>query len=140
VPSVVAYVDMTPPSSNTNTGVGGRGKPQAIARTKGEWEGLFLGALMAAKLPKRLARVHVKPQLKFKRKGKAPDADNFYFAISKPLGDALQKAGYITDDDPEHYRCERPEIEMGATDLPPLPKSRTTLEINYELPAPPPAT
>lgn len=129
---VRTYVDQTPPSSNTNTGVGGRGKPQAIARTKKEWQGLCAVMLMAAKVPRKLSYVKVKPTLQFKRNGKAPDADNFYFAISKPLGDALQLGGWLVDDDPAHYACERPEIEMGVTDLPPLVKGRLTLNIEYE--------
>jgi hypothetical protein len=125
------YVDETPPSSNTNTGVGGRGNPKAIARTKGEWEGKFAALLMAARIPRNLEYVKVTPYLEFKRKGKAPDADNFYFAISKPLGDALQKGGWLPDDDPDHYICERPRIEMGAEGLPQLAKGRLVLEIEY---------
>lgn len=130
--TVTAYIDETPPSANTNTGVGGRGKPQAIARTKGEWEGKFAAALLAARVPRRLSYVRVTPELKFKRKGRAPDSDNFHFPISKPLGDCLVKGGWLFDDNPDHYACERPRIEMGVTDLPPLAKGRTTLHITYE--------
>lgn len=132
MPSVIAYLDEAPPSANTNTGVGGRGKPQAVARTKSEWEGKFAAAVMAARLPRRLTFVRVIPQLQFKRKGKAPDSDNFHFPISKPLGDALVKGGWLADDNPDCYACERPRMEMGVTGLPPLAKARTTLEIHYE--------
>lgn len=131
VPSVTVYVDETPPSANAKSSVGGRSNHNAQARVKGEWQGRFAVLLIAAKLPKHLSKVTVRPYLEFKRKGKAPDADNFYFPISKPLGDALQKGGWLTDDDPEHYACERPRIEMGVDGLPPLAKGRTILEIDY---------
>lgn len=125
------YVDETPPSSNTNTGVGGRGNPKGIARTKGTWEGKFAFMLLAAKLPRGLSLVRVTPRLEFRTPNRR-DADNFYFAISKPLGDALTKGGWLPDDTPDHYACERPRIETGVTTLPPLAKGRLTLDIEYE--------
>jgi Holliday junction resolvase RusA-like endonuclease len=87
--------------------------------------------VMMAKLPRNLSLVRVTPYLKFKSKHRR-DADNFYFAISKPLGDALTKGGWLPDDTPDHYTCERPRIEIGCEDLPPLAKGRMILEIDFE--------
>lgn len=128
----MAYLDEIPPSSNAKSSVGGRSNEQAQARVKGEWEGRFAVMLLAAKLPKGLAHVRVQPYLEFKRNGKAPDSDNFYFPISKPLGDCLQKGGWLADDDPAHYACERPRIEMGVDGLPKLAKGRLILEVEFE--------
>jgi Holliday junction resolvase RusA-like endonuclease len=131
MPEVTTYVDQVPPSSNTNTGVGGRGHPKGISRTKKEWEGIFQVMLMQARVPRRLDRIHVKPRLQFRTKNRR-DADNFYFAVGKPLGDALVKGGWLVDDDYTRYEMERVEIEVGITELPPLAKGRTTLLITYE--------
>lgn len=131
MPTATCFVDETPPSSNTNTGVGGRGNPKGIARTKGKWEGMFAVMLLTAKLPRNLSRVRVRPRLEFKTPNRR-DSDNFYFAISKPLGDALTKGGWLPDDTPEFYACERPEIEVGVKTLPPMAKGRLTLDIEYE--------
>lgn len=120
-----------PPSSNTNTGVGGRGDPRAIARRKGEWEGTFAMLLMVAKVPRNLTRVRAFPRLKFRTKT-VRDADNFYFPISKPLGDALKKGGWLPDDGPEFFQCERVEIVVGATDLPKHMKSSMSIRLEYE--------
>lgn len=131
MPSVTVYVDQVPPSSNENTGVGGRGNPKGVSRTKKAWEGIFQMLLMQAKVPRRVDRIHVKPQLKFRTKHRR-DADNFYFAVGKPLGDALVKGGWLVDDDYTRYEMERVEIEVGVTDLPPLAKGRTVLIVTYE--------
>lgn len=136
MPTITVYHNEIPPSSNTNTGVGGRGKPQAIARTKGTWEGIFGFLILGAGMPKRCHRVTVKVQLEF-RTNQRRDSDNFYFPIAKPLGDALTKGGWLEDDDATRYRCERPEIVLGATDLPARVKGRTTLEITYDTQPPP---
>lgn len=128
---VELYHTQAPPSSNNNTGVGGRGDPHAIARTKGEWEGVFAMLLLIANVPRGLTRVRAYPRLKFRTKTRR-DADNFYFAISKPLGDALVKGGWIPDDTPEHYSCERVELVIGATDLPTYMKSQMIVRLEYE--------
>lgn len=129
--TVTVYYDDIPPSSNTNSGVGGRGDPRGIARTKRQWEGIFQALLMGAKVPRRRTKIKVVPRLQFRTKHRR-DADNFYFAVSKPLGDALSKGGWLVDDDFERYECERPLIEVGVTDLPRLAKSRLVLEVTYE--------
>lgn len=131
MPTVTVHHNAIPPSSNTNTGVGGRGKPQAIGRIKGEWQGIFAVMLMEAKIPRRCTKVRVKAKLEFRTKHRR-DADNFYFPVAKPLGDALTKGGWLVDDDYTRYEFERVEIEVGVTDLPPLAQGRTTLEIDYD--------
>lgn len=122
--------DVVPPSSNTNTGVGGRGHPAAIGRTKSEWEGTFAFLLIAARIPRNLASVKVTPRLRFRTANKR-DGDNFYFPISKPLGDALTKGGWLPDDTPDHYHMERVVIEVGCKDLKPHVKGEMILEVEY---------
>jgi hypothetical protein len=131
VPTAILTYDDAPPSSNVNTGVGGRGNPHGIARTKGKWEGIYGMLLLAAKVPRGLSVVRVNPQLQFRSKNRR-DGDNFYFPISKPLGDCLVRGGWLEDDTPDHYQCERVRIEVGA-DI--RLKARMTLEIEYELPS-----
>lgn len=131
MPTIEVFHNDVPPSSNTNTGVGGRGDPHAIARTKGEWEGIFGFLLLSARMPRRCHRVTVKVRLEFRTRNRR-DSDNFYFPIAKPLGDALTGAGWLEDDDFSRYRCERPEIVVGVADLPPRVRGRTTLEVTYE--------
>lgn len=132
MPTVVITYDATPPSANTNQGVGGRGNAHGIGRTKSEWEGVFGFLLMQAKVPRRLRSVKVKPKLQF-RTNVGRDGDNFYMPISKPLGDILQKGGWLPNDTPEFYNCERVTVETGVTELPKHIKGRTILEIEYEL-------
>ena len=122
----------TPPSSNKNAGVGGRGKPQAIARTKGEWQGIFAILLLQAKVPKRLVHVTATARLEFKNKGRR-DSDNFIFPVSKPLGDALTKGGWLVDDDSERYHFGGVEVvKSPLVDAPPLVKGRTTVILEVE--------
>lgn len=125
-------LDQTPPSANTNTGVGGRGNPKGIARTKKQWEQIFGGLLMEAKVPRNLHFLRVTPFLMFRTPNRR-DVDNFFFPISKPLGDVLVSGGWIPDDTPEHFECKRPTIIAGVKDL--GAKSRLTLEFEWEPPA-----
>lgn len=126
--------DAIPPSSNTNKGVGGRGSPYAVARTKKEWEGIFAVLLLQLKVPRGLTWIEVTPLLRFRTKARR-DSDNFYFAISKPLGDVLVKMGYIPDDTPEYYGMRRPVIETGVTDLRPGVKGQLVLDLAFDSPA-----
>lgn len=130
------FHNAAPPSSNTNTGVGGRGHPKAIARTKREWQQTWGALLLADGAPRGCHRVGVSPRLQFATKGRR-DADNFYFPIAKPLGDALVAGGILLDDDYERFLCERVAIEVGVTDLPRGVRGRTTLEITFETQPPP---
>ncbi len=106
----------TPPSANTNTGVGGRGNPHAIGRTKKKWEQVFGALLMEARVPRGLSHVRVTPYLRF-RTATRRDGDNFYFPIAKPLGDILKAGGWIPDDTPDHLYVERVRITTGVRGL-----------------------
>lgn len=134
--TITVFHNAVPPSSNTNTGVGGRGDPHAIARTKGTWQGIFGMLLLAGRLPRRCHRITVNVRLEFRTKQRR-DSDNFYFPVAKPLGDALTKGGWLEDDDATRYRCERPEIVLGVVNLPFRVAGRTTLEVRYETQPPP---
>lgn len=128
--AVLSY-DEAPPSSNKNSGVGGRGDPRGIARTKGKWEGIFAMLLMVERVPRGLSHVHVTPELKFRTKNQR-DCDNFYLPISKPLADAMVKGGWLPNDTPEFYTMDRVSIEVGYDGLPPLSKGRVILRLDYE--------
>lgn len=121
--------DETPPSANENKGVGGRGNPATVSRTKKQWEGIFGFLLMQAGVPRNLTSVEVKCKLQFRTKVRR-DGDNFMMPVSKPLGDVLVSGGWLPDDTPEHYNMERIRIETGA-DLPARIKGRTVLEVDY---------
>lgn len=127
--SATLTLDAIPPSSNTNSGVGGRGHPKAVARTKKVWAQTFGGMLMAAGVPRGCSRIEVNPRLEFRTRNRR-DGDNFYFAISKPLGDILTQGGWIPDDTPDHYRCERVRIEVGV-ELPKRQRGRMVLELSW---------
>lgn len=130
--TVVVRHNAVPPSANTNTGVGGRGKPQAIGKTKGEWEGLFAKMLMEAKVPRHLSLVKVRAELQFRDKRRR-DLDNFHFPISKPLGDALVKGGWLKDDTPDHFVFEGVTMSKERLEHPlPTVKGKLTLTITYE--------
>lgn len=129
---VVLTYDEIPPSSNDNHGVGGRGHPKAIGKTKRKWGEIFDGLLIASKLPRDLHRVRVTCELKFTDKRRR-DADNFYFPIAKPLGDSLTKGLYIPDDTWAHYEFERVRISPDRLEgAGPLVKGNVTLTIEYE--------
>lgn len=128
--AVLVY-DEIPPSSNQNNGVGGRGDWRGIARTKGKWEGIFAMLLLSGRVPRGLEFVSVVPELQFKTKHRR-DADNWYFAVSKPLGDAMVRGGWLSDDTPDRYQMERVRIFTGVEGLPPLvKKGRMILRLDY---------
>lgn len=131
MPTAVLIYDQAPPTSNKNNGVGGRGQPHAIAKTKRLWANIWGSELMRARVPRGCRFVRVRPLVEYQTKGRR-DSDNMYFPISKPLGDVLVSMDIIPDDDPKHYACERPEIMLGVTGLNPRTKSRVTLHLEYE--------
>ena len=126
---VIWYND-APPSSNKNNGVGGRGNPHAIAKTKEKWEQIWGTELMIAMLPRNLRFIHVTPLIEY-RTANRRDEDNLYFPVSKPFGDICVKRGHIPDDTPEFYKCEAVVIQVGVTTLPPRVKAVTTLTLDY---------
>lgn len=129
--------NVVPPSSNSKTGLGGRSHWSVQAKTKGEWEGIFCMLLLAARLPKKLESVRAYPEIHFKTKAKR-DGDNYYFPISKPLGDALVKGGWLPDDTPEFYNCERVHVLIGEEPPAPLVTSWIEVRLDSVRPHPPP--
>lgn len=133
MPTAILTYDDAPKSSNRNTGVGGRGNPHGIAREKGRWEGIFQVLLMKERVPRPLRHVKATAELQFRDKRRR-DADNFYFPISKPLGDALVKGGWLEDDNPDYYAFERVRIHPERLeDPPPLVKAKLVIVLEYEL-------
>lgn len=94
--------------------------------------------LMAAKVPRRLESVRVIAELQFRDPGRKRDGDNFYFPISKPLGDALKKGGWLVDDDHTRYEFERVRISTEKL-AHPLPTVKGRLTLTIESPSPRPA-
>jgi len=128
--TVMLSYDQAPPSSNKNYGIGGRGHPQAIARTKRRWEQIWMAELMRRQVPRGCSYVRATALVEYADRRRR-DSDNLYFPISKPLGDSLTKVGIIEDDDPRHYAFERPVISIGVEGLNRITKSRITIMLTY---------
>lgn len=128
--TVMLCYDQAPPTSNKNNGIGGRGHPLAIARTKKRWSEIWGAELMRARVPRGCSFIRATALIEYATKGKR-DSDNLYFPISKPLADTCVRMGLIEDDDPGHYAFERPVISLGVDGLNRLTKSRTTIMLHY---------
>lgn len=98
----------TPPSINAS-GVGASGSWQRFHRLKKQWEGMFVIALLAAKVPKNLPSITASASLRFKTKRRR-DEGNFRALLEKALGDALQ-LGWLEDDTPEYFRFNEVTFE-----------------------------
>lgn len=130
----IVYDDV-PPNSNSKTGLGStRAHWRTTTKTKKEWTRIFGEVLQASGLPRGLTHVRVQATLYFTTPNTRRDGDNFYFPISKPLGDALAGPGlWLPDDTPEFYAFERVVISREKLDHPnPLVKGRMVLLVSYE--------
>jgi Holliday junction resolvase RusA-like endonuclease len=135
VPIVSFVVNEVPRTSNR--GGGGSRRHWGVAhREKAKFEGLFLMHFLSEKLPKGLERVQATAQLQFKDRRRR-DPDNYHFPISKPLGDALVKGGYLPDDTADFYRLT--EVTMNPDPLRTQLRqpARMLITLDYELPMPP---
>lgn len=88
----------TPPSVNQTA----HAHWHRYAREKAAWEGNCMIALLVAKVPKKLARVHATAELRFPTRRRR-DEGNFRGMLEKALGDALQGGGWLEDDTPEFF-------------------------------------
>lgn len=91
----------TPPSLNAAS-LGSKGAHMKFHRLKKQWEGYLTAALLKAKVPKGLARIHATAILRFPSQRRR-DEGNFRFLLEKALGDALQLNGQLSDDTPEQF-------------------------------------
>lgn len=93
---------------SVNAGASRRGRHWTVQREqKKQWEGIFFIMFLQARLPKGLVWCRADVELQFTTPGTKRDPENFRSPVSKPLADALVKAGYIPDDSPEFF-------EMGS--------------------------
>lgn len=106
---VVFEWDDVPRSVNAGGG-GARQHWSKGHQEKQSWEGVFTVLALKAKLPKRLDQIAVDVELQFSNPGARRDTENFRHPVVKPLADALVKAGFIPDDNPDHFRVGRFEI------------------------------
>lgn len=86
----------TPPSLNRFGSVGG-GTYFVYTRLKKEWQQTLGIALMAAGVPRGLAKVSASATMRFSVRRKR-DEGNFRFLLEKALGDTLVKGGWLEDD------------------------------------------
>jgi hypothetical protein len=87
-----------PPSVNPL----GSGDMRAYQAQKQQWESLLSDLLAASDLPKGLAHVLVEGEATFPTR--APrDQGNHRFMLEKALGDALERGGWIENDDWSRY-------------------------------------
>jgi hypothetical protein len=114
-----------PPSMNSTRGAGAKGHWRAQHRSKQEWEGLIMVALLEAKVPRGLWSVEARAVLTVPDRIRR-DAGNFRFMLEKALGDTLVKCGYLPDDTPEHFTFPELtfEYEKGV--------KRTTVHLTME--------
>jgi hypothetical protein len=72
-------------------------------KTKRAWEDMFLDLLAATDLPRPCRHIEVMGQICFPDRHDR-DEDNHRFPYSKFLGDALQRGGYLLNDDWSSFR------------------------------------
>lgn len=72
-------------------------------KLKEDWEMMLLSLLAKTNLQKPCRRIEVSGLICFPNRF-AHDEDNYRFLYSKYLGDALQKGGYLEDDDWSSFR------------------------------------
>lgn len=87
----------TPPSLNRFGSIGG-GTYYLYRRLKKEWHQTLATALMAAGVPRGLAKVEASATMRFPTRRKR-DEGNFRWLLEKVLGDTLVEGGWLADDD-----------------------------------------
>ena len=129
------YYDDTPKTVNKGGG-GSRGHWSKGHKEKAMWEGIYCMCLLQAKLPRPLAYVQVDVVLAYTRPNTKRDPENFRHPVMKPLADALVKAGYIEDDNPDFFSVGVFQISRDKLDVPKgsLVKSRIDVTVHYRLP------
>lgn len=115
----------TPPSFNK---VGHSGNRWAWTKAKREWDGYCMVALLAAKVPKKLARVSATATLYFSSRRKR-DVVNYRTLLEKSLGDALQ-LGWLDDDDPDHFSFGQIVLDVAPKGKP--PETVVRLEVEHK--------
>jgi hypothetical protein len=128
----VTFVINEVPKSSNHGGGGSRRHWGVAHREKAKFEGLFLMALLAEKMPRPVARVQATVELQFRRRLRR-DPDNYHFPISKPLGDALVKGGYIPDDTSEFYRLTEVTINPEALKTPLKQEAQMVVALDFEV-------
>jgi hypothetical protein len=88
------------PKSMNQGGAGYKRHWRAAHQEKKLWEGWFGTELMAARIPRGMARCRVSVTIQFKEKRRR-DAANYFAPVTKPLYDALVHGGYLPDDTDE---------------------------------------
>lgn len=91
-------IDQTPPSMNDIIGQGSRWR---YTSAKSKWGVLLISRINALSIPP-CTRVYVEGQVTFPTRTKH-DQGNYRFLLEKALGDALQSAGVLADDDWDSY-------------------------------------
>jgi hypothetical protein len=128
------HYDDTPKTVNKGGG-GSRGHWSKGHKEKAMWEGIYCMCFLQAKLPRPLEYVQADIVLGYTRPNTKRDPENFRHPVAKPLADALVKAGYLSDDDPEHFSIGIFEISRDKLDVPgSLVKSRIDVTLHYRFP------
>jgi hypothetical protein len=93
-----------PASYNAVSGGRGSSAAQMVgASMKQAWEAMFLDLLRETDLPRDLAYVFVEGEIVFPDHREDRDQGNFRVIIEKALGDALERGGYVANDNWDHY-------------------------------------
>ncbi len=126
------------PKSLNRGGAGSRRHWGGAHREKRQWEGVYAMLLLAAKVPRGMAKARVDATLEFVD-NRRRDVENYRPAIAKPLADALVKGGWLADDTDEFFDFGHVKIVSGvdlgeSLDVVGYRKSRisVTIEAEYE--------
>lgn len=129
--SIIVHYDDTPKTVNKGGG-GARKHWGPGSKEKAMWEGIYMMLFLQGKLPKKLDWVGVGVVLEYTTPNTKRDPENFRHPVVKPLADALVKAGYIPDDNPDHFEVRDFAISKSKlVGVGPLVKSRINLAIDY---------
>jgi len=86
-----------------NNFVVGPGQAMAMTGEKQTWESIFVSLLAATRLPRGLGGVYAEGEITFPDERTDRDQGNFRVVIEKALGDALQRGGWLENDDWTRY-------------------------------------
>lgn len=113
-------------------GTGSRRHWSAGHREKKQQEGIYGMLLLAERVPRGMTHVKVDVLLEFRHRAKR-DVENYRSSVTKPLADALQAGGWLTNDTEEFFEVGEFKLVSGV-DLGPH-KSRITILLHAEYPA-----
>lgn len=123
------------PVSVNASGGGARANPYIAHKEKKRWEGLWLQQLMVKRAAPFMSYCTANICVYFKRDNHR-DTENYRHPVVKPLADALQKGGYLKDDDDEWFKVINFKLyedkDLWPDWMPPLVTAVTVVELEAQ--------